>query len=193
MPGLLGKKLLFFDVETTGLTEANGIWSLSGMYEKDGKVIDLFHQEVAPFDDDVFDPEALAMSGRTKEDLLALPPPREILTKLLAFFAKHINKFDPQDKFTMVAYNAQFDDMMMRSWFKKLGEGYYGSWFHGYRVCLYNYVLWLAHEGKITLPKYKQEVVCAHFGINYVAHRSDQDVVAERKLYHLLRKRFPSA
>ena len=114
MSGLFGEKLLFFDVETTGVDAENGIWSMSGIYERNGKVVDAFHQLVAPFEDDVIHPEALAMSGRTIPELMSYKPPREALTGLLSFMGKHVNKFDKQDKFTMVAYNAQFDDDFLR-------------------------------------------------------------------------------
>ena len=43
---------------------------------------------------------------------------------------KYIEKFDRNDKFHFIAYNANFDDNFMRSFFKKNNDNYYGSWFY---------------------------------------------------------------
>lgn len=188
MGGRYGEKLLYFDVETTGTDEnyrgENGIWAVAGLYEYQGKIIDKFYLEMSPLPGDLIDPVALALSGHTEAELRAMTPTLEAIESLERWFGKHVNKFDPKDKFTMVAYNAQFDDTMMRELYKKLNRNYYGSWFHGYRLCVYNRVLWLAAHGKLLLPKYKQEIVCEHFGIKYKAHRADADVMACRKLYY---------
>ena len=194
MGGAFGEKLCYFDVETTGTDKVkNGVWSIAALYEYQGTPVDTFYGEVAIFPEDEIHPDALAMSGKTEGELRSLRQPYEVYQGFIGWLSKYVSKYDSSDKMTMVAYNAIFDDDFAREWFKKLhngNHGYYGSWFHGYRVYLYHRMQWLAHEKKIVLPKYKQEVVCEHFGIKYLAHHALEDVKASRRLYYKI-KDFP--
>lgn len=182
---MLGDKRLFFDVETTGVDEReNGIWSMSGIIEVGGQEKHKFDFEVAPFPDDKMHPKALEMSGRTEEQLRALTPPGKVHQVLTTLFAKYVNKYDPNDKFVMVGYNTDFDDRMLRAWFKKQGDNYYGSWISGYRVCLYHRVIWLAHRGFLKCENLKLHTVCQQFGIEFDPHKSLEDIIATRRLYY---------
>jgi DNA polymerase III epsilon subunit-like protein len=42
-----------------------------------------------------------------------------------------VNKYDKADKFTPLAYNGQFDMDMLRIFFLKNQDNYFGSWFDG--------------------------------------------------------------
>jgi len=178
-------KNLYLDTETTGLdATVNGVWQMSGLIEIDGIVKQEFDFRVAPFPNDVLEDKALEVGQVTEEQLRAFNPPMKVYKVLTTLFAKYIDKYDKQDKFTLIGYNVNFDDAMMRAWFKKLGDNYWGSWVKGYRLDVYQLVAYLNIMGmlKTETGKLKQEDVASALGIEYDAHNSLEDIRVTRKL-----------
>lgn len=67
-------KLLFFDLETTGVNPGkNGIHQISGMIEIDGVEKERFDFHVQPNPKAIIEEQALSVAGVTREQVLAYP------------------------------------------------------------------------------------------------------------------------
>lgn len=128
-------KILFLDTETTGLTKMHGIHQISGlMCEWDNvnrtiQLLEEFNFKCAPFPEDIVDPAALKVSGVTEDEVKQYPDPRKVFKEFTAVLARHCDKFKKHDKIVFSGYNAPFDAEMMRAFFDKNGDKYFGSWF----------------------------------------------------------------
>ena len=124
-------KKLFYDLETTGLDPCqNGIHQISGCIEIDGNVKEWFNFRVRPFDGDLIDDKALETSRVTKEQIMEYETASQVHIKFLVLLSKYVDKFNKKDKLFLIGYNnSRFDDQFLRSWFGKLNDKYFGSWF----------------------------------------------------------------
>lgn len=115
-------KLLFFDLETTGVKFwRNGIHQIGGIVDIDGQ-------------------EALDVAGVTLEQVQSYQPMEEGYRRLVGILSKYVNKFDKRDKMHLVGYNnAGFDNSFLRALFQQCGDKYFGSWF--YPNCMDVYVM----------------------------------------------------
>jgi len=165
---------------------------MSGIIEVNGEQKHQFDFRVAPFPQDVISEEALAIGGVTEAQIREHKSPREIYKVLITLLSKYVDRYDRNDKFTMVGYRVDFDDQMLRSWFKKLGDQYYGSWFSGYRLDVYALVCYLNLLGKMPTKsgKLRQEDVADLLGMEYDAHNSLEDVRITRKLLYKFTEMF---
>ena len=86
-------KVLYFDTETTGLDkEKHALIQLSGIVEVDGEVKEKFDFRIAPFPQDIVDPDALKINGITVEQLATYPKPYLAYANILKLFDKYIDK-----------------------------------------------------------------------------------------------------
>ncbi len=124
-------KLIFFDLETTGVNPGkNGIHQISGQIVIDGVVKESFDFHVQPNPKAIIEDEALKVAGVTREQVMAYPPMREVYNQFVGMLAKYVNKYDKKDKFFLVGYNnAAFDNQFLRGFFLQNGDNYFGSWF----------------------------------------------------------------
>lgn len=177
------KKTLFFDVETTGLDpRRNSIVQLSGILEIDGKVASEFNFTVAPCDGDPITEEALAVIGKTKDEILSYPPAGDIHRQLIQIFSSHIDKFDRRDKFYPAGYNIRFDLDFLSEFFRRCNDVYFGSWCNWRAIDVMQFAHWLSYTGQIDLENYKLETICKHYGIEIKAHDAMSDIQATREL-----------
>lgn len=122
-------KLIYIDTETDGLApKKNSIIQLAGIIRVNGAEEE-FDFKMAPWSGRESDPEALAVSGRTLEEVKGYPAPAEVFRLFLGLLSKYVDKYDKKDKFFALAYNARFDEDFIRAWFEAMGDKYYGSWF----------------------------------------------------------------
>lgn len=188
-------KQLFLDLETTGTRlHLHGIHQLAGEIVLDGKTVETFDLHPRPFDDDTLDYRALEMAGLTEEELWSreLTPvvAREKLTKL---FEKHVDRFDPKDKFELVGYNVNFDDEFTRKWWKKTGDDFYGAWVYFPPKDVAQMVARVLGPDRGGLKSFKLENVIEYFGIETPEgkyHNAVFDIRATKLLHDLLEERF---
>lgn len=186
-------KLLYFDVETTGLDPVkNDIIQIAGMIVIDGKVEETFNFNISPFPDNVsyVSQEALDVHGYTLEQILTFPDPIIIYRELIDLFAKYINKYDKTDKFTPAGYNVRFDMEFLKQFFVKNCDVYFGSWVNWKMIDPLPILHYLDFCGMISLPDYKLVTVCNYFGIEIQAHDALSDIVATRNVIQILTKNF---
>ena len=128
--------MCFIDCETTGLNAwKHEIWQLSGfilqldMKKKTYKKVETFDYRMCPKSLEDADERALKIGGVTREKLKGYPSSKDAFDSFKVLLEKHIDRFDRGDKMHFAAYNATFDEKFVRSWFRKHGDTYYGSYF----------------------------------------------------------------
>ena len=124
-------KLLFFDLETTGIKYwRNGVHQISGEIVIDGVTKESFNFNVCPHPQCEIEEEALRICNVSKEQIQAYPPMREVYVKFVNMLSKYVDKFDKKDKFFLVGYNnASFDNHFLKAFFVQNGDHYFYSWF----------------------------------------------------------------
>lgn len=188
------EKLLFFDLETTGLNpKIHEPWQMAFIVEIDGVVKTQQAILVQPINFDTISQSAMDMAFKqdgspvTLQDLSEFPEPIVIYRYIQALFGEFINKYDSQDKFIAVGQNIGFDIDMLGSWFEKLGDKYFGSWIDRKKsLDVLAMTRWLWQAGCLPgLANGKLQTVCEHLGICLgQAHDALSDITATREVYH---------
>lgn len=135
---MTGAKLAYIDLETSGIDPFNhGIVQIGCDIVIDGVLVDSFDLRPRLFKGDKISEDALAKSGTKKEELLERPMgPKAAHKAMVEVFGKYVDKYNRQDKFTFVAYNAKFDWDFLYRFFEKSGDEFFGSWFWWPPICV---------------------------------------------------------
>lgn len=168
-------KIMFYDIETTGLYSSNcGIHQISGAISeiKNGdnrvSILDHFNFKVKPFKGKRVYPSALEVGGLTYDTIAAYPEPNEVYGQFMKIIKKHVDKFNPDDKIMLAGYNnLHFDNDFLRQWFHDCGDRYFGSYFWSNAIDV------MAEAGKVLMnirpfmPNFKLGTVAKTFGIKF--------------------------
>jgi len=124
-------KILFFDLETTGVDkDKNAIHQLAGKVFIDGSFKESFNIKMKPFEGAIIEPGALQVSGVTADMVNGYPPQSLAYKEFTNLLSKYVDKFDKRDKFFLAGFNnAWFDNEFLRRFFERNGDKYFGSWF----------------------------------------------------------------
>jgi len=187
-------KLLFFDLETTGVNPAkNGIHQISGEIIIDGISKEKFDFKVQPNPKCIIEPEALAVSGVTKEQVLAYPPMIEVYVKFTQVLSKYVDKFNKADKFFLVGYNnASFDNQFLRGFFLQNGDNYFGSWFWSNSLDVMVLASQYLLDRREEMENFKLATVAKEVGINIdelKLHDASIDIELTKQIYDIVTKR----
>ena len=178
-------KLIYIDTETTGTdAKLNGIIQLAGIIEANDDIRE-FNFKIKPFDGDIIEDRALEVSHTTREMLDGYMSPTEAhlaFTTLLSYF---VSKFDRQDKFFFIGYNAHFDYEFIYQWFLKAGDKYCGSWFWYPPIDVMAISGFSLMEKRSSLPNFKLGTVAEFLGIKSDGelHDAMTDIKLTKKLY----------
>lgn len=187
-------KLAFIDVETSGLDAfKNGIIQLALLVEINGDVTMEKEWKIRPITDDQISKEALKVHGYSHDDLISFPPAIEVKAEIMSYLDKYVNKFDKQDKFYFLGYNAGFDCDFFRAWFTKLGDKYFGSYFVHPPIDVMAVLALSDMDMWLTLPNRKLDTVYKHYCPNLynyrnfanAAHDALVDIWATRDLWKI--------
>lgn len=180
-------KILWLDLETTG-TDAfrNDIIQIGYIVEIDGELMEQSEILMAPTPDPPISMDALKVNKFSAKEISEFQSQPEGLFKLETAFQRHIDRFDPRDKFILAGYNVGFDDKFLRAMFKKLGNNFYGSYILWAKLDVQSFLAKYLLETDIVLENHKLETVCNHFNIDLSAHDALEDIKATRKLYQTL-------
>lgn len=136
-----GKKILWLDVETTGLNpEKDVVVQLAAILMVDGVKTDMIYFDlICPPDASILKTpeflEAAEVTGLTEAKLMAagVMPYEQARKEFAEFVWKHVKKFDSTDKLVFAGYNPRFDmDFMKKFWPDKY---FYGSfWVYPFDV-----------------------------------------------------------
>jgi len=178
-------KLLFLDLETTGLDpKKNSVVQLSGVIEIDGKVVDSFNLDCAPFAEDHINDKALKVTGKTKEQILDYPQPRTVFKSFVKILNRHVDKFDKQDKFYMVGQNIKFDYDFLNEWFKKNGNDHMYGLIFFHLIDLIALATAFKLAGKINPKDMKLKTIADEFDIVFKQHDAMDDIRATWAIFH---------
>jgi len=185
------KKLIFFDLETTGLNpEQNGIHQISGCIEIDGEEKECFDFKVAPNPKLDISDEALKVCNKTKEEVMAYPSMDIIYKQFVSLLEKYVDKYDKTDKFFLVGYNnSSFDNQFLRNWFIQNNDKYFGSWFWPNTLDTYILATQKLLEERSKMIDFKLNTVCSFVGIEIdesKLHDAIYDIELTRKLYKII-------
>ncbi len=200
------QKLLFIDVETTGVNpERNGLTQVSGCVQIGDEVRESFDYFVRPFPQDEVEMTALEVTGLNRRqfllpdhpDFLAVPgqhfeSPKDIYVRLAEMLGRYVDQYKKNDKFQFIGYNAHsFDMPFMRRFWEKNGDRYFGSWF--WYPCLDVMLVWaqILQPVRGELSNFKLATVAKHCGINVDdsrLHDSQYDIELTRQLWLSARK-----
>ena len=182
-------KLLFFDLETTGIKYwRNGVHQISGEIVIDGVKKEYFNFNVCPHPQCEIEEEALRICNVSKEQIQAYPPMREVYVKFVNMLSKYVDKFDKKDKFFLVGYNnASFDNHFLKAFFVQNGDNYFYSWFWvnsiDVMVLSTQHLMRKRHE----MTDFKQETVARALGIQIDSaklHDASYDIQLTKEIYN---------
>lgn len=184
-------KVLYFDLETTGLHPAkNGIHQISGILEVDGVIKEKFNYKVQPNPKSKIDEEALKVSGVTKEQILAYPPMAEVHKQFIEMLGKYCDKFAKTDKIFLCGYNSSaFDIPFLRGFFLQCGDNYFGSWFWSNSFDVMVLASYHLKEIRSQMVDFKLKTVAKEMGIKVdesKLHDAFYDIELTKQIYDLI-------
>lgn len=177
-------KLFFADTETTGLDHVNNeIFQLAFIIEIDGEVAEERSIRMAPVRTEYISEEALAVTKKTREEILAYPPKRKGYDELIRILRKHVDRFDKKDKMIWIGQNPDFDVRFLRNFFKEMGDNYFGSWWDRRPADLISLAVAAKTKGLVDPPDFKLGSLAKEFGITFDAHDALEDVRVTRRVW----------
>jgi DNA polymerase-3 subunit epsilon len=186
-------KLLFFDLETTGINPAkNGIHQISGEIVINGETKERFDFKVQPNPNALIEQQALDVAGVTKKQVLSYPSMGEIYQKFVAMLAKYVDKFNKTDKFFLVGYNnAAFDNQFLRGFFLQNGDNYFGLWFWSNSIDVMALASNHLADQRPEMENFKLATVAKFLGVNVddaSLHDAMYDIIALTKaIYEIVK------
>ena len=190
------KKVLWLDVETTGLDcRKHGLREVGFIIEIDGIEVDKGVFKINPFTyttrDVEIDDYALEISKVSIEDLESYDSSSYCFKELMKKLVKYVNVNDKNDCFVIAGYNTAFDIGFIKEWFKEMGLlDSYKDLFHYKSLDVFSIVFALRHIGLNSAENDKLETMCNYFGIEIDAHNALSDIEATKKLYELICEKF---
>lgn len=178
-------KLLFIDVETTGLDcKINDIISLGLIIEINGVIKERHDIYMQPFNWDALDKEALEVNNFTRKQIKDFAHPRAVYPVLCEMFSKYVNKYSPEDKYTPCGYNVAFDLNFLSEFWNKNEDKYLGSFIDWRQKLDPMFILSvMQYKGFIKVENLKLVTVCEYFNIPLPdAHNALADITATRLL-----------
>lgn len=176
-------KILYFDTETTGLTENSSIIQIAGMIQIDKKIVERFNIFSKPFEGADVSQEALDVHGLTLEQINSFQDSKDATKQIIDILNKYVNKFDKKDKYIVAGYNVEFDINKLSTFLKKNGENYLFSYIDNKKLDPMHWILPLQILGKIPyLENNRLGTWCDYFEIEIIAHDGMSDIEATRKL-----------
>lgn len=180
------KKCLYLDLETSGLDpHNNGILQIAAIYEEDGQVIDSFVSHMKPPRGTKIDKEALEVNGLKRKQIRRFEPSADVFKRFLAFLDRYLDKYDKEDKVTLIGYNVGFDRDFLYAWAKRNDYEYMYAYID-YRlvdVMVLTRTAWLI--GNIKTPEnFKLGTMCKVYGVEEPNHDAHKDIEATRELFY---------
>jgi len=186
-------KILWLDVESTGLTPANGLIQIGAMIELDGLVVETINYRMNICAGDQIVDAALQCNGITRQQLRTFPHPSVKYHRFVNVLKEYVDHEDPNDTFILAGYNVNFDLRMLKAWFEKNDPSF----------CIHNLIdesaydvlgltrQWFKKQGiKVgkggTVENHKLTTIAAYFNIEEDFHDALGDIRATKKIYEIV-------
>lgn len=189
-------KILFFDLETTGLGyDKAGIVELAAiLMEMDDqnnlKTLDKIDLHICPRPNKFIDQESLKINGLTEEIINSYQDDASAFEQFVNFLNKHINQFDKMDKMLLAGYNNNhFDNDFLRYWFKDNNNNFFGSYFWSGSIDLFADVSRYYLHYRPAFKNFKLGTVAKTMGINVNTdslHNGLYDIILTIKMFKFL-------
>ncbi len=177
----MSEKLFFGDVETTGLSyRRHGVIQIGGILEIEGVETLRIDKEVAPFETDEIEDDALEINKRTREEILKFASPDSVHVYLVG----DLEPFVGDEMIQLVAYNAPFDEGHLIHWFDQCGGNYHEIFAESSID-----VLAMARASIPGLPNYRLRTSVEGLGLEWdeeKAHAALYDAEKCREVYKVL-------
>lgn len=174
-------KILYFDVETTGLDpNVHDIIQLAFILEIGGKIVAQGDYRMRPDDITRADPAALQVNGATPEMLMSWPAPQDSMKQWEEVWALYIDPRDYQSRPWPCAYNGHFDMDFLAEFYRRRGRNFLWTNFTMIDPLAIIRVLRLLR--KMDVASGKLSAVAEYFGIVHEAHDALSDVCALRAI-----------
>lgn len=187
-------KRIYLDTETTGLDpKKNAIIELAAIIEIDGKEVHNFSWNIKPTKGKIIDPDALVVTGITKEQIDTFQSSKAIYNQFVSLMDKYVNKYDSNDKFYFYAYNAPFDRDFVLEWFRDNKNPYLFSYAHWPWISVDVLAAIYAENQRDKFANFKLGTVAKSLGIEVdeeKLHGGLYDVVLMKQIYEILEKEF---
>ena len=191
-------KIFWLDVETTGLEFIeHDIVQLAFIIEEyepelqDGVVLAKENFFCSPINPNNIEGEALKVMNTSRRELLARPQPEGMfLEQLMPTLDKHIDKFDKKDKLIMAGWNTSFDRGFLRSFWKKLDNKWFGSYFEFKVMDVYALYFMLDKTLGLSYENHKLETIAKAEGVELQAHDALEDIRATRDLFYIAKNKY---
>lgn len=188
-------KFAYIDTETTGKNpEIHGIHQLSLIIDKvdiRGNVTNCekINFNICPDESLQYDDEALAVSGRTIEEIKSGISERDFYDQFMKIISKYENKYDKRDKIYFVGYNVRFDADMLNALFKRMNDNYMYAlfWYPLIDVALLS--LFKIARMRSLMPDYKLMTVAKYCEIEIDEskfHDAMYDIEITREIFYKL-------
>ena len=179
--------LKYFDLETTGLNPmVDEIIQFSAIIEIDDEIIETIDLKARPTDEKLIQPEVLKLLNITTEEIMSRELSQdELYEAILAFYDRHVDKYDRNDKFVAVGYNIDFDKSFMRNFFIRHGNRYIDSYIshHSIDVMAFSHIFLIYGMIPSDQENLKLTTMCKFANIPLEkAHDSLYDTHAMRRL-----------
>jgi len=183
-------KVLFLDTETTSVdTEHCGMYQVSGIIDIGGKTVEEFNVFSDIFSDDLVEESAFEKNGYTLAKIHQLPYPLKAFSQFSNILRKYVDQYDKKDKFIVIGYMADFDNRVLRRWFSKNGNKFFGSWFWVPWLDVIQLAMYMYQDQRDQFENFKMGTVAKFMGLeceDKKAHDAVYDAQLTRQMYYKL-------
>lgn len=185
-------KILFLDLETTGLDKAaHGVHEIAGIIQMpDGAEVH-FQEHVRPHPFAQFDETALKVSGVKQSDLMKYKQMDIVFRDLVRVLSICCDSTNPQDKMVICGYGSgECDQPFFRQWFKRNGrEDLFKAFFHSMSEDISTLAIRYMRKHGISPKDLKLSSVAKALGIEVQTdklHGAMYDVELAREVYKIV-------
>lgn len=181
-------KILFFDLETTGLLpNRHGIHQIGGEITINGEVQEKFDFKVRPNPKAEISDKALEIAGVSLETISNYQPMEEVFAKFIEMLDRYVDRYDKSDKFFLAGYNnTSFDNNFLRGWFLQNGDKYFGSWFWSNTIDVMTLATQHLLSKRSEMENFRLRTVAKTMGIEIEEeklHDASYDIYLTKEIY----------
>ena len=148
-------KRIFIDTETTSEDQKRaGVFQIAGIIEYE-KICEQFDFHCNIFDGDLVEDSAFKTNEMSIEKIMKFPDPVSVFQQFIGLLSKHVDRYNKNDKFTAIGYFSEFDAQILRNWFKKNRDDFFGSYFWHPWIDVAQLAAYVYQEDRDIFPNFR--------------------------------------